>query len=148
MPTNPALDEALGEERCITYILFYTPTVKAMEDRVPLAVRPNLLTYLLGEGYMSESAKFKHVWDEVRTEWTFYELLEVVNPEVPIDARMELVITESDTSYLASFGHRRLARMILKDRLLVKVSAPLSRDTNCYMFCCSCRYQPETTLVM
>ena len=56
----------------------------------------------------------------------------MVHPQIPIDARMELVITEDDTSYLASFGHRRLARMILKDRLLVQVSAPLGRDINCY----------------
>ena len=71
MPTNHALEEALGEERFIAYMQCYTPTVKAMEDRVPLAIRPNLLTYLLGEGYVSKNAKFKRVWDEVRTERTF-----------------------------------------------------------------------------
>lgn len=122
MPTHPALDVALGEERCITYVQFYTPTVKAMEKGVPLSNRPYLLTYLLGEAYVSSNSNFKRVWDEVSTNRTFYEFLEVVYPAVPLDARMELVFTEEDTSFLASFGHRRLTRSILKDGLLIKVS--------------------------
>ena len=124
MPVHPALEVALGEEPRLTYCQFYSPTVKAMEERVPLIARPHLLTYLLGEGYVSGRTKFKGVWDEVRTQRTLYELLEVVHPAVPLDARMELVVTDNDSSFLASFGHRRLARVILKGRLLIKVSGP------------------------
>ena len=54
---------------------------------------PNLLTYLLGKGFVSGSAKFKGVWDKIHTQLTLYELLEVVHPAVPLDARMELVVT-------------------------------------------------------
>ena len=41
--------------------------VKAMEERVPLRVRPHLLMYLLGEGYVSSRDKFRfsEVWQEV-----------------------------------------------------------------------------------
>ena len=122
MPRPPALQAALGEE-CATYIQFYTPIVKAMEERVPLAGHPNLLTYLLGEAYVSTHTKFKCVWDEVRTFRTYFELLEAVHPSVPLDARMEMVVTAADTSFLESFGHRRLTRTILRDRLLIKVRA-------------------------
>ena len=104
MPEHPALEEAVGDEPQVVYAQFYSPTVKAMEERVPLIARPNLLTYLLGEGYVSGSAKFKGVWDEVRTQRTLYELVEVVHPAVPLDARMELVVTDYDSSFLASFG--------------------------------------------
>jgi hypothetical protein len=120
MPTQPALQAALGEE-CVTYAQFYTPTVKGMEERVPLAGHPNLLTYLLGEAYVSTHAKFKRVWDEVRTHRTYFELLEMVHPSVPLDARMEVVVTAADTSFLSSFGHCRLTRIILRDGLLIKV---------------------------
>ena len=120
MPHHPALQAAIGEE-CATYIQFYTPTVKAMEERVPLAGHPNLLTYLLGEAYVSTHAKFKRIWDEVRTYRTYFELLEVVHPSVPLDARLEVVVTAADTSFLSSFGHRRLTPTILRDGLLIKM---------------------------
>ena len=71
---------------------------------------------------MSNTTKFKRVWDEVCTGRTFFELLEVVHPAVALEARMELVITNTDTSFLASFRHRRLAKEVLLDRLLIKVS--------------------------
>lgn len=133
MPTNHALEVALQERR-VVHAQFYTPTVKAMEERVPLLSRPHLLTYLLGEGYIRNATKFKAVWDEVRTQRTLHELIEVVDPAVPLDARMELVITEDDTSFLASFGHRRLARAVVKDGLLVKVSGKRGgRRGHCYL---------------
>ena len=85
-----------------------------------LAGHPNLLTYVLGEAYVSTHAEFKRVWDEVLTYRTYFELLEVVHPSVPLNARLEVVVTAADTS-LSSFGHRRLTQTILRDGLLIKV---------------------------
>ena len=100
----------------------YTPTIKAMEERVPLAMRPNLLTYLLGRGYVSKSPKFEKVWREVDTQRTKHELLEVLQPSLPAEARLEVVLTENDPSFLSDFSHRTISRLVLNDRLLVKVS--------------------------
>ena len=95
--------------------------VKAMEERVPLRVRPHLLTYLLGEGYVSSRDKFGEVWQEVDLQRTKLELLEVCHPTVPYAARCELVLTDDDPSFLGSILHRTLARMIVMDRLLIRV---------------------------
>ena len=95
--------------------------VKAMEERVPLRVRPHLLTYLLGEGYVSSRDKFSEVWQEVDWQRTKLELLEVFHPTVPYTARCELVLTDDDPLFLGSILHRTLARMIVMDRLLIKV---------------------------
>lgn len=96
--------------------------VKAMEERVPLRVRPHLLTYLLGEEYVSSrDKKFGGVWQEVDSQRTKLELLEVCHPTVPHAARCEIVLTEDDPSFLGSILHRTLARMIVVDRLLIKV---------------------------
>ena len=40
------------------YVQLYTSMVKAMEQWVPLNVRPHLLMYLLGEGCVSSRDKF------------------------------------------------------------------------------------------
>ena len=84
--------------------------VKAMEERVPLRVRPHLLTYLLGdsEEYVSSrDKKFGEVWQEVDSQRTKLELLEVCHPTVPYAARCEIVLTEDDPSFLGSILHRQ-----------------------------------------
>ena len=96
-PRNPSLQAVVGA-RDLPYIQFYTPLVKAMEERVPLASKPNLLTYLLGEGYMSGSHKFRTMWQEVDTQRTKHELLEAVHPTVPMEARPEVVLSDSGTN--------------------------------------------------
>ena len=80
LPFNNELEAAVGGH--ITFLQTYTPTVKAMEDRVPLDVRPNLLTYLLGRVYVSTKSKFQKVWEEVVTQRTKFEILEVLQPSV------------------------------------------------------------------
>lgn len=122
-PTNPDLTEGVDGHR-VTYVQLYTSTVKAMESRVPLQGRPHLLTYLLGEGYVSTSRRFREVWQEVDTQRTKLELLEACQPDVPFDARFELVLTEDDPSFLASIRHRALVRSLVLDGLLVQVSLP------------------------
>lgn len=119
-PRNPNLDHAVGGAT-VTYLQLYTSMVKAMEERVPLRVRPHLLTYLLGEGYVRSRSKFGEVWQEVDSQRTKLELLEVCHPMVPHAARCELVLTEDDPSFLSTILHRTLARIIVVDRLLVKV---------------------------
>ena len=47
--------------------------------------------------------------------------MEVCHPTVPFDARLEMVLTEDD-AFLASINHRRLARSMVLDRLLIRVS--------------------------
>ncbi len=117
----PQLERVAGDAE-ITYVQMYTSMVKAMARRVPLNVRPNLLTYLLGEGYVRTRDKFKEVWQEVDTQRTKEELLEVCHPTVPHGARFEVVLTGDDPSFLGSFRHRTLARIMVVDRLLIKVS--------------------------
>ena len=121
-PINPIIDAAAGGH-FVTFLQHYTPMVKGMEEHVPLSVRPHLLTYLLGAGYIKRRAKFKHVSQEVDTQRTLHELLELVHPTIPFAARMELVITDSDASFLSSFHHKRLARAVLWEGLLIKVSS-------------------------
>ena len=106
----------------MTYIQLYSSMVKAMEQRVPLQVRPHLLTYLLGEGYVSSKDKFQWVWREVDSNRTKHELMEACHPTIPFDARLEMVVTEDDAAFLASINHRRLARTMVLDRLLIRVS--------------------------
>ena len=43
---------------------------------------PHLLTYLFGEGYISEREKFGQVWQEVDTKRTRLELVEIFRPTV------------------------------------------------------------------
>ena len=100
----------------------YTPTFKAMESRVPLATRPHLLTYLLGSQYVSTKSKFNKVWSEVNEDRTKLELQEVVDPRIPLEARLEVVITEDNPSFLSSFNHQKLAKYVINDKLLIKVS--------------------------
>ena len=89
---------------------------------MPLLARPNLLTYLLGEVYVSESARFRAVWDEVNTQHTLHEILEVISPTVALEARLGVVVTDANTSFLGTFMHRRLSRAVVREGLLVKVS--------------------------
>ena len=119
-PRNPNLEQAVGSAT-LTYVQLYTSVVKAMEERVPLSVRPHLLTYLLGEGYVRNTKKFSEVWQEVDSQRTQLELLEVCHPTVPHAARLEFVLTDEDPSFLGSVLHRTLARTMVVDRLLVKV---------------------------
>ena len=119
-PRNPSLQAAVGA-RDLPYVQFYTPLVKAMEEQVPLASKPNL-TYLLGEGYVSGSHKFRSMWQEVDTQRTKHELLEAVHPTVPMEARLEVVLTDEDPGFLTSFRHHTIACMVVAGRLLVKVS--------------------------
>ena len=51
------------------------------------------------------------------------ELQEMVSATAPLPARLELVVTDIDTTFLASFRHRDLSRAIVREGLLVKVSA-------------------------
>ena len=119
-PVNAGLEAAVGGY--MAYLQLYTPTIRAMEKRVPLATRPNLLVYLLGCGYVSRRSKFKKVWKEVHTQRTKYELLKFLQPSVPLEARLEVVLTEDDPSFLESFVHRTIACLVVTNRLLVKVS--------------------------
>ena len=123
-PKNPSLEAAVGGNK-VVYAQHYTPTVKALEERVPLAGRPNLLTYLLGTGFVSSTSRFAKVWDEVNKERTRLELEEVADPCLPIDARFEIVMTDDNPSFLSSICHRKVARLLVVDRLLVKVSSVL-----------------------
>ena len=75
----------------------------------------------LGEGYVSSRDKLGEVWQEVDLQRTKLELLEVCHPTVSYAARCELMLTDDDPSFLGSILHRTLARMIVVDRLLIKV---------------------------
>ena len=99
----------------------YTPITKPLEELTPLQVQPYLLTYLLGQRYVSTKPKFRDLWNEMETERTRDILLEACQPTVQLDARLEVVITEDDPSFLASFNHKALARVVVIDKLLVKV---------------------------
>ena len=66
----------------ISYLQAYTSTVKVTEDREPLQVKPHLLTYLFGEGYVSGREKFGQVWQEVDTKRTRLKLVEIFRPTV------------------------------------------------------------------
>lgn len=121
-PRHRELQQDVGVGGSLLYVQAYTPLAKALEDRVPLVGRPNLLTYMLGERYVSTSPKFKAVWDEVRTERTKHELLEVTHPDVPFEARLEFVVGGSDFSFVSTFDHYSIAERVIDDQLLVKVS--------------------------
>ena len=62
------------------------------------------------------------VWDEVRTKHTLYKMLEMFPEAVPLHARFEVVVTDSNMSFLATFRYRHLSRAIIRKGLLVKVS--------------------------
>ena len=119
-PKNPNLEHAVSGAT-LTYVQPYISMVKAMEERVPLHVRPRLLTYLIGEGYVSSRVKFGEVWQEVDSQQAKLELLEVCHPIVPYAARVEIVLTEDNPSFLGPILHRTLARTIVVDRLLIQV---------------------------
>ena len=99
----------------------YTPFIKGMDERVPLVFRPHLLTYMLSEQYVRTNQKFRKVWDEVQTQRTRKELMEMVNPSVAFEARLEVVVTGGDLSFLSSFDHASIAQAVVDDRLLIKV---------------------------
>jgi hypothetical protein len=50
----------------VMFVHHYTPTVKALEEWVPPFAKPNLLTYLLGTGYLGSSRRLAKVWQEVK----------------------------------------------------------------------------------
>lgn len=82
-PKIPAMDAAF-EGHPVVFAQCYTPTVKGMENRVPLLAHPNLLTYLLGEAYVSQNARFHQVWEEVSTQRTLHEIMEMVSPTIAL----------------------------------------------------------------
>ena len=41
------------------------------------------------------------VWDEVHTQQIMHEVLELVYPAVPFKARLEIVVTDKDMSFLS-----------------------------------------------
>lgn len=41
------------------------------------------------------------------------------------EARLEMVVTGSDLSFLSSFDHTRIAQAVVDDRLLIKVRREL-----------------------
>ena len=119
-PNNPTLEAAIGN-RTVQYLHLYTPMVKALQERVttggaavPSHVPPR-------KGYVSRRSKFQSVWREVNHERTRHELLEACRPNVPFDARLEVVVTDDDVSFMSCFDHQAIARAVLVDRLLVKV---------------------------
>ena len=59
---------------------------------------------------------------EVSTRRTQREVQEMVSAKSPLPARLEFVITDIHTSFLASFRHRDLSRVVITERLLVEVS--------------------------
>ena len=97
-PVQPVLEEAIGPQGRLAYVQLYTPFIKGMDERVPLVFRPHLLTYMLGEQYVRTNQKFKKVWDEVQTQRTRKELMEMANPSVAFEARLEVVVTGGDLS--------------------------------------------------
>ena len=123
-PKVPALDAAFGNSHPqVTYCQACSPFIKGLEKRVPLLGRPNLVTYLLGKAYVSQRSCFKEVWGEVSTRRTQQELREMVSATAPLPARLELVATDVNTSFLASFRHRDLCKAVVREGLIVKVSA-------------------------
>ena len=59
---------------------------------------------------------------EVSTERMLKELIEVHHPDVPLQARLEVVITEDSSSFLAAFNHKSIIRILVMNRLLVSGS--------------------------
>ena len=88
---------------------------------MPLVARPHLLTFVLGEDYVRTNHKFKKVWEEVHTQRTRKELMEVANHGEPFEARLEVVVMGSNLSFLSAFDHAKIALAVVDDRLLVKV---------------------------
>jgi hypothetical protein len=77
--------------------------------------------------YVSKRPKFLSLWKEVDTQKTKLEILEMCHPNVPFDARFEVVITEDDSQFFADFHHHQLLRLLVTDGLLVRVTAFYSR---------------------
>ena len=102
-PVHPVLEEAVGSLARLVYLQLYTPMIKAMEERVPLIAKPHLLTYMLGEDYVKNSPKFKKVWDEVNSGRTRKELIELSRIGEPFEARLKVVVTGRDFSFLPHF---------------------------------------------
>ena len=106
----------------VVHLQHYTPTVKSLQEKTPLAAKPHLLTFLLGSTYISRQAKFASTWREVSSGRMVKQLIESNRPEVSLPARFEVVITEEDPSFLDDIDHRTIVRLFVVDRLLVKVS--------------------------
>jgi hypothetical protein len=120
-PVHDELEAAVGPSATLMFLQLYTPFVKAMEERVPLVARPHLLSYMLGEDYVRRNRRFKKIWDEVHSERTRKELMEIVSIGEPFEARLEVVLMGRDLSFLSEFNHVKLAQAVVDDRLLVKV---------------------------
>ena len=120
-PVHDVLEDAVGPSARLMYLQLYTPFVKAMEERVPLVARPHLLTYMLGEEYIKTNRRFRTIWDEVHSERTKRELMEIVSTGEPFEARLEVVLMGSDLSFLSEFDHTKIAQEVVDDRLLMKV---------------------------
>ena len=99
-PVHPVLEEAVGPSVRLVYLQLYTPMTKVMEECVPMIAKPHLLTYMLGEDYVKNSPNFKKVWDEVNSGRTRKELIELSRIGEPFEARLEVVVTGRDFSFL------------------------------------------------
>ena len=128
-PRNADLDSAIGDHN-VTFMQMYTPIIKSTDEKEPLMLRPHLLTYLLGREYVSKRPKFNSIWKEVDTQRTKLELLEMCHPSVPFDARVEVVITGDSPLFLSDFHHHRLLKLLVTDKLLVRVSDYKPSHTN------------------
>ena len=108
-PLIPA--EAVGNYN-IMYLQHYTPTVKSLHDRTPMAMacKLHLLTFLLGLTYIIRRPKFISTWREVSNGRTLKQLIEINRPDVSLPARFEVVITEDSPSFLRAFNHKTTIR--------------------------------------
>ena len=102
-PVHPVLEEAVGPLARLVYLQLYTLMIEEMEERVPLIAKPHLLTCMLSEDYVKNSPKFKKVWDEVNSGRTGKELIELSKIGEPFEARLEVVMTGMDFSFLPHF---------------------------------------------
>ena len=109
-PRNPGLEALAGKE--IMHIKHYTPIVKEMVLVQLLLTKPHLLTLLLGELYVSK---------EVSTGMTAKELVMVHPLDVPLEARVKLVMTDNPSHHLSQYRHMETVGLLVTDRLVVKV---------------------------
>ena len=89
---------------------------------------------MLGEEYVKINRRFRTIWDEVHSERTKRELMEIVSTSEPFEARLEVVLMGSDLSFLSEFHHTNIAQAVVDDRLLVKVRLETVWQKNCDNF--------------
>ena len=87
-------------------------------------------------GLCKTNHKFKKVWEEVHTQITRKELMEVANHGKPFEARLEVVVMGNNLSFLSAFDRAKIAQAVVDDQLLVKVRRIVyrKRNGNNYLF--------------